>query len=221
MDTQALKARSIELAERAYRQKGRAVDEHVREVLDAAAAELLQIDDTPRFFNAQSQLEKHSTWTEEQRALAHEVNTADLSLRDMHNFNIDVSMMFLRKWADSYAKSGNTEARQTGESIHRALEEIESQTTVSREQESFNYLISFVEVILEHGANHDEKLSEETVLMLRNLRDSLLSARELLYDEAELLKKIQEPDSQIKRLELAREAVEEIVTGIAPVQIPR
>lgn len=221
MDTQALKARAIELAERAYRQKDRATDERVQEALDATAAELLRIDDIQRFFKAQSKLEKHSLWTEEQRALAHEMSAADLTIKNVQTFDIDVAVLFLKRWANSYLASTNDEARQVGEGINAALEKLMALETLAVKQESFNYIISFLEAVLEHAANNEATVSTETIVLLRNMRDSLLSARELLYDEDDLLEKVQDPNSEIVRLRLARESVEAIIAGIKPVQVPR
>lgn len=221
MDTEALKARSIELAERAYRLKDRADNDTLKLKLDNAGDILIQVNDQNRFYLAQSKLENDTTWTEATRALAHEINTADQLLKNIKVLNFEAAMKFLEQWTTQYMTSSNSSTRQTGSMINSAIQMIILKEPSLTQKESINYLISFLEAILsqiEIGVTEDQLSA--TVLIIRNVRDALLSARELLIDEGELLAKDEQENQEVDRVELARESLKEIYATIKPIDMP-
>src|ERR1019366_5215756 len=114
MDNDTLKARSIELAERANRLKDKASESDIRDKFDNAADVLIQIDKPDRFYLAQSKLENDAAWTEEMRSLAHEIDLADKTIRDDELLSLDETIQILGQWNKNYLSSTTTEIHETG-----------------------------------------------------------------------------------------------------------
>lgn len=221
MNSEALKARSIELAERAYRQKDRTRDDSVKSRLDDAADELIHIENPNRFFSAQSKLEKNGEWTEEQRALAHEINVADQIIRNINAMKSNDAIRTLESWSEKYIASYNPEIKQTGQTIYSALRDLITQEAPSTKKDSLNYLIALIESILAHiQLEVTNDTINENVILLRSMRDAFLSVRELLFDETELLDEDKKEDQQVDRVQLARESLKEIYKHIQPIKLP-
>lgn len=223
MDSADLQARSIELAERAYRQKDRAQTADAKASLDDAADELIQINNLNRFYFAQSRLEKNYAWTEEIRALAHELNVADQTLRGSHAIAVNETVAILSSLAGTYITSNNQEVRQLGQDVLVALKRLtETTPTPDVVKSSIGFLIAALESILEHIENKrtgQPASIDPTTLSIRAMRDSLLSARELLIDTHELLVKDAQEGELVDRVQLARNSLAEIYKTMTPIDM--
>lgn len=217
MDSEALKARAIELSERAYRQKARASSVATKQRLDDAGDELIRLDNLDRFYVAGTMLEAGQEWTEEQRALAHELNGADQTMRGIEPLTSGQALQMLDKLSGEYSASQNQQTQQTGQNISQTLQKLSDDLPAKDQKTAYNYLLALIESVLEHIRVHDDNPINNTVLLLRNMRDSLLSARELLFDENELLAGDKIEDQQVDKVELARETLNEIYEHIKPV----
>lgn len=221
MDTEALQARSVELAERAYRLMGQGDNKDLKLKLDKVGDTLIKVDDENRFYLAQSILEEDATWTEATRALAHEINTADHQLKNINTLNLEAALKFLVQWTNQYMSSSNPNTRQTGAKIESALQMLILEEPKATQKESIGYLISFLETILSQiGTGVSQDKLNSSVLIIRNVRDALLSARVLLIDKNELMEKNDQENQEVDRVEVTRESLDEIYATITPVVSP-
>jgi len=221
MDTQELKARSIELAERAYRLKKLANGAQNRQVIDDTADELIRVDNPQRFHVAQSKLELKNIWPEELRSLAHEINVADHSLKGTSPLSSEEAYKILEQWAQVYTQSQQHEVIQTGFNILNAVESLASADAAKTRKESFNYLITLIETMMARVqlTIKDDFASNASIDLLRNIRDAVLMEREMVVDDAELLDADQVDDNQVADIQLARKSLDEIYKTIEPVNL--
>ena len=219
MDTQELKARSIELAERAYRQKSRATESSGQTKLDEAADELIQIDNSRRFYLAQSKLESDKVWTEEERALGHEMNVADQSIQNIKPLAIDDVIKILEQWVAVYEKSNQLEVLQLGLDLIKSISSLKLRVSLNVQKEALNHLLSLFEIMLSYIQSQitDNSVNNSTVVLLRNMRDAALTARELAIDDNELIKLDAQESDQTTQRELAHKSLDEIYKTIPPI----
>ncbi|GAC1391614.1 MAG: hypothetical protein NVSMB46_04760 [Candidatus Saccharimonadales bacterium] len=209
-DSNELKARAVELAERALRLKDRAVDNGIKGLLHAAANELIMLDNEQRFYDAQIKLERFNTWLEDQRSLAHEINVADRAIRNMPDLDLEKALHYLENWSTNYIASTNPEVAEIGQTLHSNLEVLNTAQDNIMQKQALNHILSFVEALLAHTAVTEKVAINNTVLFMRATRDNLLVARELLYDEDDLLTKYKEEGTAVDRLSVARHVVDEL-----------
>ena len=214
MQDQENQARSIELAERSLRLRDRATDTSAKEGLHAAANQLIFLNNLNRFYDAQTELEKQNHWLEDYRSLAHELNVADRNLRN--TLPIERANIFstLRDWSRTFIASADQEASAIGHEIIDNLDILSDDSSPSiDEKTALTYLLSVVEVLLEHAALQvpemiDKKTTDETVILMRLIRDYIIVIRELAYDEDTLLNNYEHEGEQVNRLTIARHTVE-------------
>ncbi len=226
MDDETLKARSVELAERANRLKEKAGDGYVREKFDSAADTLIQINNPDRFYFAQSKLEKDTTWTEEMRSLAHEIDLADKTIRNEELLTFDETIHAIAEWNMSYLASTRPEIHATGISINNAIKALSENQSEASIKVSLNYLMSFLETVLAHIQSKDKSENKveglnKMVFVLRNVRNALLVKRELSVDEDKLLEENEKENINTDRVELARDSLDEIYSTLKPVDLPK
>jgi len=212
-DTDQLKARSVELAERVYRQKDQAKGLDERKIFDDTGDELIRIKNPNRFYFAQSMLESVALWTNLLRSLAHEINVADQKIRDTNPMSLDAATAFLRKWAARYQESSAAEVEETGRQIQDALGRLEAKKTPQDIKGALNYLLSFAESVLAHvHSGHDPRTEtvNDTVLQTRAIRDALLTARDIMIDARELIAADTGEIMRDENVQLARESLNEI-----------
>jgi hypothetical protein len=220
----SFKARSIELAERLYRQKARAQETEEKIRLDDAADELIKVDNPNRFYTAQSKLEISSLWSEEQRALAHEISALDLGQRDIAPLQFPFVIQTLEGWVSFYAASPNEGTQEVGKTLYQALQELTAGQKTTVYKQALNYLLNLFEVLLTHSAAEakaiNTNLIDPSVILLRNMRDTTLVARELLVDDVELLDADNQENGQFGQVSAARETLQEIYATVKPVALP-
>lgn len=211
-DNDELKARSIELAERAFRLRDRATTNAAKEGLHSAGNELIMLDDTNRFYAAQSALELYNSWLEDQRSLAHEINVADRLLRGSQSLDITSILNRLEEWARDYVACRDPIVIKIGHSLNSNIILLNSSKNAQEKKEALNYIMLVIETLLEHTAQQDgtSRTVNEMVLLLRAMRDGILVARELSYDEEDLLTKYREEGAVVERLAVARHTVAEL-----------
>ena len=212
MDNDELKARSIELAERAFRLRDRATDTDTKEKLHATGNELIQVDNRQRFYDAQRILERGDVWTEDQRTLAHEINVADRQLRGGVTLTIEQALKYVEQWVEA-AKKVTVDQDVTTEPLEEHFRTLLVSNDEIRRKNAIGYLLSYAEDILQyaHVNDHPEnEMTDPAVLAVRDIRDSLLVHRELLFDEEDLVEKFKNEGQAIDRLGLARHQVEEL-----------
>lgn len=216
METERLKARSIELAERAYRERERADNPDAKKVMDDTGDALIQIEDPARFYLAQSKLERIKPWTNELRALAHEINVADQAGRGFKSISLEECQNVLNGWAAQYTASDNPEVQEVGQHILSSLDRLELKATPGEIKKALNYLLSFLESVLTHIHNNAGPLEpiSETVVYTRAMRDSLFIARYLLIDVEELILADEDGYDHDKDLRLARESLNEVYASM-------
>jgi hypothetical protein len=210
-DNDELKARSIELAERAFRLRDRAPDTKTEQKLHATGNELININNRQRFYDAQRSLEIAENWTEDQRALAHEISVADRNLRGIGSVDIKETLETLQQWVIAANTKKVTDNPTT--LLNQHLEKLLTTGNESGERDSVTYVLSYIEDALQFAHNDENPQDEITypiILNLRNFRDSLIVHRELLYDEDELITKYQNESEKIQRLGLARQQLDEL-----------
>jgi hypothetical protein len=218
MNNDTLKARSIELAERANRLRDKTSDSVIKEKFDNAADILIQIDNLDRFYLAQSLLEKNTAWSEEMRSLAHELNSADHVVKNSLPISFEVSMQTLEEWNKAYLSSSNPEISKVGTEIDAALALLFTQDPESNMKQALDYMISFLETILSHiHTNSSEDKDNPTIIELRNMRDAVLVKRELVIDISELVKENDNENINANSVELARETLNEIYNTVKPI----
>ena len=208
-DNDELKARSIELAERAIRLRDRALDEDTKKKLHYVNNELINIDNRQRFYDAQTPLELVENWTEDQRALAHEINVADRQMRGIQSFNLEETVNQLIEIIDRMSESPSLVITKVAESLQILL----SNRARSERKAAVNYVLAFLEDALQKEDEGDVQQNESvdpTLIKFRNMRDSLLVHRELLYDAGELVEEYRFEGEKIERLGLLRHELDEL-----------
>ena len=222
MDDILLNARSIELAERAYRQKARAKNEDTRQRLDDVGDELIRLGNTHRFYVAQSMFENGSHWTEEERALAHEINVAYQGQHLVPAMSFTAASKVLTEWAAAYNKSDQDHAQQVGYELTEALAVVNANEYATNLKQAYNYLLAVVEIFLTQV--RDKQAAAEInhkVTLLRSLRDAILVSRALAVDVGELLREDMLEDEQFDTIATAQAVLISIYATIVPVEIPR
>jgi hypothetical protein len=220
MDNDNLKARSIELAERANRLRDKTADSVIKEKFDNTADVLVQIDKLDRFYLAQSVLEKDTAWSEEMRSLAHELNSADHVIKNSKPISFVDAMQTLEEWNKAYLSSTNPEISKVGTEIDAALALLFTNDPESNMKQALDYLISFLETILSHvQTKNNEDKENSTISQLRNMRDAVLVKRELVIDISELVKENENENINANSVELARETLNEIYNKVKPITI--
>ena len=218
MNTDTLKARSIELAERANRLRDKANDSAIKDKFDNAADSLIQIDNIDRFYLAQTMLEKDTAWSEEMRSLAHEINSAHHVLTNSTPISFEASMQTLEGWNKVYLSSSSPEISKIGSEIDSALQTLYINDPRSDRKYALDYLISFFETVLSHiQTNNIANEDDPTVNQLRNMRDAVLVRRELTIDISELVKENADENINDDSVKLARETIAELYKTIKPV----
>jgi len=222
MDNDSLKARSIELAERANRLRDKTSDSVIKEKFDSAADTLVQIDKLDRFYLAQSMLEKDTAWSEEMRSLAHELNSADHVIKSSSPISFENAVQTLKEWDIGYLSSPNPETAKTGTEIDSALALLNADDPKSDRKQALDSLISFFETLLSHIQTQNEMSETDNpkVIQLRNMRDAVLVNRELTIDISELVKENDNENINENSVELARETLNELYDAIKPTEDP-
>lgn len=224
MDNQnILKARGIELAERAQRLRSRAPDTKTQEKLDNCADELIRPDNTDRFETAQNALELAAGWREEDRSLAHEINSAWLDQHGLDPISLEQALPTLTTWAALYQRSTRPEIQAAGKNLASALGQLAAPQQRSTQKYALNYLLEFLEAMLAHLATRDDGDDNmtQTIRLLRSMRDAALVSRELIVDDAELLEADKVEDNQFDQVTQAREALDEIYSSMTQASRPQ
>ncbi|MFZ3010175.1 MAG: hypothetical protein WA030_04150 [Candidatus Microsaccharimonas sp.] len=212
-DNEELKARSVELAERAFRLRDKAKDGNTQEKLHAAGNELIMIDNRRRFYDSQRELEQGDTWSEDQRTLAHEINVADRNMRGTIIISFESSLEYLNQWFQSVSDNPPEGVTELIENLVEELQIIKTSGSDNRRKEAINFIITFIEEVLQYSHKDEDiknEMTDPTVLMLRDIRDSLLVHRELMFDENELVTRYKSEGQRIERLGLARHQLAEL-----------
>lgn len=205
-DKTFLQARSIELAQRLYRQKQRATTSETKLKLDDAADELIKIDDSDRFYHAQSRIEADTYWTEEWRALAHELNLADQAIRHESPMSSEDAFEIIEEWAELYQRSQTESIRTFGHELETAVENLENRS--SQHKSTLNYLLTVLETLLtDRKQSADPYEIEPTVRLVRCLRDAILVHRQLTIDIHELIREDAIEDHQMESLNKVRSSI--------------
>lgn len=208
-DTDELKARAVELAERALRLRDRATDDNTKEKLHSVNNELINLENRQRFYDAQKSLEVVENWTEDQRALAHEMSVADRQLRGLTSLSIKDTINQLFEIIEKIGDSADSSITLLGTNLRILTETGNS----SQKKNALSYILGFLEDMLQHidqDDDHQNELTDPSVLKFRNMRDSLLIDRELLYDENDLVNNYKSEGEKIDRLGLARHQLDEL-----------
>ena len=208
-DTDELKARAVELAERALRLRDRATDDNTKEKLHTVNNELINLENRQRFYDAQKSLEVVENWTEDQRALAHEMSVADRQLRGLATLSIKDTINQLFAIIEKIGYSADSSIALLDTNL-RILTETGD---FSQKKNALSYILGFLEDMLQHidqDDDHQNELTDPSVLKFRNMRDSLLTNRELLYDENDLVNNYKSEGEKIDRLGLARHQLDEL-----------
>lgn len=208
MDSDYLKARSIELAERAYRLRDRAHGD-TRLKLDDAGDNLIAISKSRRFLNAQDALEVDTIWQEDMRSLAHEMNVSNNMLENRENLTIEQAFQYVTDWVKSYQKSDQVEVRDLGSYIDGIQASISKSNDAKEKKDAFNDFLGLMEIMLTH-AHQDADVQVDTLYSLRAMRDAFLVGRELLIDDVELLGKDLEEGNVTHQINIARQHVNEL-----------
>ncbi|MEO8104896.1 MAG: hypothetical protein ABI602_00990 [Candidatus Saccharibacteria bacterium] len=224
MDNQeVLKARSVELAERANRLAERAGGTESQTKLRNCADELINLDNAARFEAAQSALEHSTQWSEDQRSLAHEINAAWLAQWGHQPMSFEQVLEILDGWVHTYQASSHPEIRTAGQNLRQALDQLVIPAQPAVQKDALNYLLELFEVLLSHLEAKQEQVNDQmkhTIHMLRNLRDATLVTRELTVDEADLLDNEKSSATQFDKVTAARDALDEIYASITPIIVP-
>ncbi len=213
-DNDELKARSVELAERAFRLRDRIGDNDSKEKLHTVGNELINIDNRHRFYDAQRVLETSGAWTEDQRALAHEISVADRNVHGFNNMDIQESIKLLGQWAQ-IALNDTVPDKPDGKLVllGQNLQILVSSEDKRLRKDAVSYALSYVEEVLRFAhedENQEDEMIDPLVMDLRNVRDSLLVHRELLYDEEDLLNRYKTEGETIERLGIVRHQLDEL-----------
>ncbi len=211
MDEDSLKARSIELAERAYRQRDRAGDSDKQLTLDETADELILLENPDRFFVAQSKLENIKTWTDELRTLAHEINTADQHIRQSQMLTTDVALEIINEWATSYSTSPTPQVATLGARMQQSLQQLSQKQSQQDTKSALTFLLTILESMLKHEQDKDtSEIIKESIVYVRAIRDALLTMRALLVNAKELLIEDQQEEVHENSLDLVRDSLAEV-----------
>lgn len=214
-DNTNIEARSIELAERAYRLKVRTNDAALKEKLESVGDQLILIEDPERFYNAQTILETVDLWLEDRRSLAHELNTIDKQINGQKNTSFAEVLLIIRKWVEGYSLSPSPAVKEYGLKMLELLSSVSSATTREQKKHSLISLLESIEDLLVNTHTAGSKAeSTQRVRMLRSLRDAVIVQRELQVDEQDLLQRNDQEISQGDRVKAAREVLEEVYSGI-------
>ena len=208
-----LKARSVELAERAFRLRDRAEDTPTKEKLHNAGNELVLIDNRQRFYDAQRILEQGDAWTEDQRALAHELNVADRTYRGNNSISFEDARQFIETLVATTTNSRPNGIDELTEKLSQHFRTLTVSNDEQRRKVAIDFILSYIEEGLQHSHNEEgikNEMTDPIVLTLRGIRDSLLVHRELLFDENELMNTYQNEGAQIERLGLARHQLDQL-----------
>ncbi len=213
-----LRARAIELAERANRLKNRADSEDIQDIFDHAADTLIEVDKPERFYLAQTKLESENLWSEEMRSLAHEINMADQASKGTSPISFESSVNTLQTWNQSYLNSSNPEVMKISLEINIALLNLKNPESEYKVKEALEYLLSFIEALLSHiHSTEISSLDNPTIILLRNMRDATLIRRELIIDKSELDRENNNQNINNNRIQLTRESLDEIYSTLKPV----
>ncbi|GAC1392121.1 MAG: hypothetical protein NVSMB46_07020 [Candidatus Saccharimonadales bacterium] len=212
-----IRARSIELAERAYRLQSHAISSEVADKLNSAGDELIHLDNPDRFYTSQSILETDGVWTEDQRSLAHELNVVDQQIHSERNLTLNEALTVLANWANTCTKNDKPEVRQFGSTINANVQMLAQEISSQDRKTALNGLIEIIEHLLKnaHIANKPGT-TDDRIKQLRALRDVLLIQREVSSDINELLLEDQNQKQQIDRVSYARDILDEIYKTINP-----
>ena len=209
-----LKARSLELAERAYRLKERAGDSATTEKLDKVGDTLIEINNANRFYLAQTYLELIGIWAEDRRSLAHEINTEDQTLRKLNAITFEQVHEILETWVRAYTSSTVKTTISFGFTIQKVLAGLDGQN----KKEEFDTILEIIEQLL---LNSDVVINPSTIdsriLQLRAMRDALLVKRELDVDLGELNEENRAEGDQVARVELARSTLANVYDSMTVV----
>lgn len=222
MDETLLNARSIELAERAYRQKARAENLDTRQRLDDVGDELIRLGNSHRFYLAQSMFENSSRWSEEERALAHEINVAYQAQHLVPAMSFSEATKLLTDWAAAYNRSDQDHALQVGYELTEALKVVTANEYATNLKQAYNYMLAVVEIFLTQvGDKQAAPDINHKLTLLRSLRDAILVSRALAVDVGELLREDMLEDEQFDVISTAQDVLVQIYETIEPVTIPR
>lgn len=212
MDSDYLKARSIELAERAYRLRDRAQGDASAK-LDDAGDNLITVSEPYRFLNAQDALEADTIWQEDMRSLAHEINVANNMLENREDLTIEQAFQYVTDWVKSYQESDQLEVRDLGSHIDGIQTTISTSKDTKEKKDAFNDFLGLMEMMLTH-AHQDANAQADTLYFLRAMRDAFLVGRELLIDDVELLGNDLDEGYVTHRIDIARQHVNELYSTI-------
>ncbi len=208
-------ARSIELAERAKRLiHSSTMGAGIGGQLDDVAEQLTNLDNSDRYYFAQSELEKNIKWTNEVRALAHEMNTEDSKLRKIDPLSPQAMHESIAYWIKSYSKSTLRTTIDFANKLNDAFVLMQNNDR-SVQSNGYSNLLAIIEQMLSssHKIN-DDKIVDHNVITLRMIRDALLDEKELNVDLYELQLEEKEDDNQQYFVDMAREEVTDIFNGI-------
>jgi hypothetical protein len=219
-DTDELKARSIELAERAFRLRDRATDEDTRKKLHATGNELIMTDNAHRFYDAQGILEVGDVWVEDQRVLAHEMSVVDRMMRRATSISFDSALDAVNEWVEgSLDQQSEKDADNLTVRLAESLRTLLVSNDEHRRKDAIAFVLSYVEDVLRYShtqePNPEYEMEDPLILKLRDIRDSLLVHRELLYDEDELVDGFKNEGDKVERLGLARHQLDELYKAAA------
>jgi hypothetical protein len=215
-DHQTLQAaRSVELAERAYRLKDRADDESVRDKLETAGDELIRVDNPARFYGAQSILETCQNWSDDRRSLAHELNVADQELQGEPPMTLAEMDKFLDDCSDSCLSSSLEDIRDLGSMIRSDRQVLSAVGASTDRKVALDSLLTIVEhLLLNSGTITNPLVTDPKIKKLRAVRDTVLVERELVADLKSLITEDQKQKQSGMALKLARETLDEVFKSI-------
>ncbi len=209
-----LDARSITLAERAYRFKANVSANDDRTIFDEVGDELIRLENPHRFYDAQTKLEATNKWTEEKRALAHELNDADKTLRSEPTVSYEDALGLLEQWMNKHTDNGHSDSQVMHQQAKKALLQLELTSSRTIKKQSLNTLMDVMEAALSQTSRQsppqdsqlqDHEKINQTVCLLRRTRDALLVYRMLNFDNFDLLKADAEEEEDYDRVSAVRQ----------------
>lgn len=210
MSDEEYKARSVELAERAYRLKDRAETFDTSNILEQVGDVLIQVDQPDRFYKAQSFLEALPNWTDDVRSLAHEINQMDQTVYGAPSMTFDQSFTALSTLAEQYADSHNEAVNGFGQNLRALLTAIARPNDEAAFALSINTLLDAIEDLLINLHKSSGNETADKVRSLRLIRDSILVKRQLAVDTEKLVALNDQDISQTQRVRASEEALEEV-----------
>ena len=214
------KARSIELAERAYRLKDRSEDFEASKILEQVGDELILVDQQDRFYKAQSFLEAMTAWAEDVRSLAHEINEMDKMVYATPDLNFDQCLQLLTDVSTSYLESPATQVNEFGSKLRELLAKFSTPEVHDDLGTSLDLLLDMIEDLLINIHKSAKPEVPHNVRLLRSIRDSIIIKRQLSVDQGKLVKLEDQDVTQEMRVRASQEALAEVYDKLSSI-IPK